>query len=293
MGSSRRSSHRLPSVACTPPSDSFPYPFLSRDHQIAVGSLTKYLLNGHKSTLETVQKLFQSVQLNINNPNFLIMQGKITKVLNMKPQEILGMVEEASGTRMFEERKEKAVVQMGKKDKTLVELQSVSTLLNRRCYAKMGNKGLTCGRSRSTADGRRDCAQAGRAPCGEAVIPRVPEGDLGARKTRQTRQGRRVDGGHKEGEEGRPGSDSKEGDSVSPPEATKGNDARQSTCSLALDLLCDRSEKKDLITLMGEQQNRMEQEIGEILKKREKVRLNPPSRLSRTDADLGLRLGFC
>lgn len=99
---------------------------LCRLFQIAVGSLTKYLLNGHKSTLETVQKLFQSVQLNINNPNFLIMQGKITKVLNMKPQEILGMVEEASGTRMFEERKEKAMVQMGKKDKTLVELQSVS-----------------------------------------------------------------------------------------------------------------------------------------------------------------------
>jgi len=40
--------------------------------------------------------------------NFLIMQGRITKVLNMRPQEILGMVEEASGTRMFEERKDKA-----------------------------------------------------------------------------------------------------------------------------------------------------------------------------------------
>ena len=52
------------------------------------------------------------------------MQGRITKVditltrfipspdglqvLNMKPQEILGMVEEAAGTRMFEERKDKA-----------------------------------------------------------------------------------------------------------------------------------------------------------------------------------------
>ena len=68
------------------------------------------LPNGHKSTQQSIQNLFQSVQLNINNPNFLIMQGCITKVtlllslhitltrssqvLNMRPQEILGMVEE-------------------------------------------------------------------------------------------------------------------------------------------------------------------------------------------------------
>ena len=36
--------------------------------------------------------LYCSVQLNVNNPHFLIMQGRITKVLNMKPPEILSMV---------------------------------------------------------------------------------------------------------------------------------------------------------------------------------------------------------
>jgi hypothetical protein len=51
--------------------------------------------------------------------------GKITKVLNMKPAEILGMIEEASGTRMFEERKEKAVKTMAKKDKKVEEIASV------------------------------------------------------------------------------------------------------------------------------------------------------------------------
>ncbi|CAJ0625836.1 11580_t:CDS:2 [Entrophospora sp. SA101] len=56
-----------------------------------------------------VANLFESVQLNINNPHFLIMQGKITKVLNMKPLEILSMIEEAAGTRMFEERKKRAL----------------------------------------------------------------------------------------------------------------------------------------------------------------------------------------
>ena len=44
----------------------------------------------------------------------------------MKPQEILGMVEEAAGTRMFEERKDKALKTMTKKDKKVDEIKSVS-----------------------------------------------------------------------------------------------------------------------------------------------------------------------
>lgn len=73
------------------------------------------------------------------------MQGRITKVtqtlfaslplltvncqvLNMRPQEILGMVEEAAGTRMFEERKEKAKRTMGKKEKRVEEITSVRRL---------------------------------------------------------------------------------------------------------------------------------------------------------------------
>ena len=43
----------------------------------------------------------------------------------MRPQEILGMVEEAAGTRMFEERKDKAKKTMSKKDKRVQEIQSL------------------------------------------------------------------------------------------------------------------------------------------------------------------------
>lgn len=43
-------------------------------------NITKYIVNGHKAQQQMVQRLFQSCRLNINNPNFLIMQGKITKV---------------------------------------------------------------------------------------------------------------------------------------------------------------------------------------------------------------------
>lgn len=45
----------------------------------------------------------------------------------MRPQEILGMVEEAAGTRMFEERKEKAQKTMGKKEKRVDEITSLLT----------------------------------------------------------------------------------------------------------------------------------------------------------------------
>jgi len=46
------------------------------------------MINGIAATNQKVADLFQSVSLNINNPHFLIMQGRITKVLNMKPPEV-------------------------------------------------------------------------------------------------------------------------------------------------------------------------------------------------------------
>lgn len=101
------------------------YPSISVTRQIVLGGTSKYLINGHRAQQTTVQNLFQSVQLNINNPNFLIMQGRITKVLNMKKEEILGMVEEAAGTRMFEDRRDKAFRTMGKKEMKVQEIQEL------------------------------------------------------------------------------------------------------------------------------------------------------------------------
>lgn len=98
---------------------------ISVTRQIVLGGSSKYLINGHKAQQQTVLNLFQSVQLNINNPNFLIMQGKITKVLNMKPQEILSLIEEAAGTRTFEERKDKAQKTMEKKEAKLIEIRNL------------------------------------------------------------------------------------------------------------------------------------------------------------------------
>ncbi|KAI3403245.2 SMC2 [Candida oxycetoniae] len=102
-------------------------PTISVTRQIILGGTSKYLINGHKAQQQTVLSLFQSVQLNINNPNFLIMQGKITKVLNMRASEILSLIEEAAGTRTFEEKKVKAKKIMLKKDSKLAEIKSLLT----------------------------------------------------------------------------------------------------------------------------------------------------------------------
>jgi structural maintenance of chromosome 2 len=90
-----------------------------------MGGRTKYIINGHNAQQQTVQNLFQSVQLNINNPHFLIMQGRITKVLNMKHTEILSMVEEAAGTKMFEDRKNKAIATIAKKERKVEEINKI------------------------------------------------------------------------------------------------------------------------------------------------------------------------
>ncbi|NXH38968.1 SMC2 protein, partial [Dicaeum eximium] len=95
--------------------------------QVVVGGRSKYLINGVNAASTRVQDLFCSVGLNVNNPHFLIMQGQITKVLNMKPPEILAMIEEAAGTRMYESKKIAAQKTIEKKES---KLKSIQTVLN-------------------------------------------------------------------------------------------------------------------------------------------------------------------
>jgi structural maintenance of chromosome 2 len=92
---------------------------------VVIGGKNKYLINGRTSDQSQVQNLFHSVQLNVNNPHFLIMQGRITKVLNMKPPEILSMIEEAAGTRMFETKKQTALKTIEKKQQKVEEITRV------------------------------------------------------------------------------------------------------------------------------------------------------------------------
>eukprot|EP00808_Paulinella_micropora_P020662 g57751.t1 len=101
------------------------YQQITVNRQVVIGGRNKYLINGHTAQLSKVQNLFHSVQLNVNNPHFLIMQGRITKVINMKPPEILGMLEEASGTRMYETKKVAAEKTIAKKQAKVDEIETV------------------------------------------------------------------------------------------------------------------------------------------------------------------------
>lgn len=93
--------------------------------QVIIGGKNKYMINGTNVPNKRVQDLFCSVQLNVNNPHFLIMQGRITKVLNMKPVEILSMLEEAAGTKMYETKKQLALITIVKKDSKLKEINDI------------------------------------------------------------------------------------------------------------------------------------------------------------------------
>ena len=50
--------------------------------QVLIGGKSKYLINGRNAPASQVQNLFHSVQLNVNNPHFLIMQGMFYAELN-------------------------------------------------------------------------------------------------------------------------------------------------------------------------------------------------------------------
>uniref|UniRef100_A0A0N5CBR4 Structural maintenance of chromosomes protein n=1 Tax=Strongyloides papillosus TaxID=174720 RepID=A0A0N5CBR4_STREA len=95
---------------------------------VVVNGRPSISINGHTCTMVKVQDMFRSVGLNINNPHFLIMQGRIAKVLNMKPKELLGMVEEAAGTTLYESKKEHANKQLKEK---LVRIEGIEEIFEK------------------------------------------------------------------------------------------------------------------------------------------------------------------
>ncbi|KAK5965475.1 hypothetical protein GCK32_004386 [Trichostrongylus colubriformis] len=93
--------------------------------QIIVNGRNSYTINGSTATNAKVSDFFRSVGLNVNNPHFLIMQGRITKVLNMKPHEILGIIEEAAGTKLYEAKRTWALNTIRKKQSKVDEIEKL------------------------------------------------------------------------------------------------------------------------------------------------------------------------
>ena len=63
-----------------------------------IGGRNKYLINGSNATPSRVQDLFRSVQLNVNNPHFLIMQVRARACMTYDPDQLLSLVPSPSLT---------------------------------------------------------------------------------------------------------------------------------------------------------------------------------------------------
>lgn len=86
----------------------------SLDHE----GKSKYKLNNHNATKNSIESLCKSI--GITN-NFVIMQGHITKIINMKNTDLKKMIEETAGTRSYSEEREKSLEVLQKKEFKLRE----------------------------------------------------------------------------------------------------------------------------------------------------------------------------
>lgn len=100
--------------------------YINISREVGMGSRNIYRINGVTVNAKKIMDFFNSLQMNVNNPHFIIMQGRITKVLNMKPIEILSMIEEAAGTNMYESKKKTLTLTVGRKDNKIREMQDVA-----------------------------------------------------------------------------------------------------------------------------------------------------------------------
>ncbi|CDR95009.1 smc family/structural maintenance of chromosome, putative [Babesia bigemina] len=100
-------------------------PEVTITRQIALGGRNRYFLNGHPSTPKAIADFFQCARMNVNNPRFLIMQGRVTKVVNMRPKELLALIEEASGTRIYENKRAAAMRLIQRKNQKLEEIDTI------------------------------------------------------------------------------------------------------------------------------------------------------------------------
>ncbi|KAI5182504.1 structural maintenance of chromosome 2, partial [Pancytospora epiphaga] len=79
---------------------------------------SKFKMNGHNCARSSVEMMCKSVGI---TSDFMVMQGRITKIINMKGSELRSMVEEVAGTRSYNVEKERAREELEKKEIKLRE----------------------------------------------------------------------------------------------------------------------------------------------------------------------------
>lgn len=81
------------------------YNEITISHEVGLDSKNIYKINGIIVTPKKVMDFFDSLQMNVNNPHFIITPDRMTEVLNMTPMEILSMIEESTTTNMDKSKK--------------------------------------------------------------------------------------------------------------------------------------------------------------------------------------------
>ncbi len=102
-----------------PPSD---YPLITVGRKIFSNGTERYFVNERVADQAFVKRFFHSIHLNVDNPHFMVLQGQVHKLVDMKPADILGLLEEAAGTRVFDQRRRTAENMMRTKEKRIEDL---------------------------------------------------------------------------------------------------------------------------------------------------------------------------
>nr|UXY88235.1 60S ribosomal protein L7 [Cryptomonas curvata] len=86
---------------------------------------TKYFLNNQKVHPSKILNFLFSINININNPNFLVRQGHITKIVQMNQYELLEFYKNTIGAKLYEIKKKIALDIIKKKKKKVEQINFI------------------------------------------------------------------------------------------------------------------------------------------------------------------------
>ncbi|KAG5487045.1 hypothetical protein LSCM1_07715 [Leishmania martiniquensis] len=98
------------------------YPLITIGRQIKLGGRQQFFFNNTVSLQSKVKRFFESISLNVDNPHFMILQGTVHKLIGMRSQDILSLIEEAVGTKAFDHRRRTAETLIRNKERKMEEI---------------------------------------------------------------------------------------------------------------------------------------------------------------------------
>lgn len=98
------------------------YPIITIGRQTQIGGKQRYFFMNRLSDQAKIKHFFQNIHLNVDNPHFMVLQGTVHKLIGMKSSDILALVEEAVGTKVFDVRRRTAENLIRGKERRLEEI---------------------------------------------------------------------------------------------------------------------------------------------------------------------------